>query len=850
LSLLLRRPVSALASVCLVFLLSALAAAQAPAPSGSKKTAAAGTSTSTASPASGTAAQSPSQSGTGAAGTTTSNPAAAGTAPTVSREEQSWYAPLDAILKNAVQNGNTPGAVLLVGHKGLIVYEKAYGNRTVGKNPEPMTTDTVFDLASLTKVIGTTTCVMRLEQLGQIKLNDPVAKYIPDFAQNGKEDVTIRMLLTHYSGLPADLDLNEPWNGLQEGYNRANASKLVNSPGSTFLYSDVGFVVLGELVQKVSGMTLDQYAQTYIFAPLGMTSTRFNPPTSWGPRIAPTQRDEHTGQTLRGTVHDPTARQMGGIAGDAGLFAPAEDVAKFAQAILNGGAPILSPLMVEKMSTPQQPASMANVRGLGWDIDSPFSSNRGELLPVGSFGHTGFTGTSLWIDPTTDTYIVLLTNSTLLKEGSVIALRSEVATAVAAALHLTPSEEQKMRLARITGYNETQMAARRIVVRNGKVLLGIDVLEERKFEPLKIPNVATPRIGLVTNQTGIDSRGKRTIDVLAQAPGMKLEAIFSPEHGVQGTADTTDIANSKDSTNGVPIYSVYGDTDAKRRPPMDVIRKLDVIVFDLQDIGARFYTYETTLGYFLEAAAKAKKPIVVLDRPNPLSGAYVQGPLSDVGQESFVNYYPLPVRHGMTMGELAKLFNEEKHIDADLTVIPMRGWLRGDWFDSTGAMWVDPSPNIRNLDQAAIYPGVALIEGTNVSVGRGTDMPFQFVGSPYFLAKELAAYLNGRNIGGVRFLPTSFTPTSGPFVRRECFGVNIIVTNREQLDAPRLGLELAAALHKLYPLGYDLGHMNQLLVNKAAFAALKAGEDPNRIAEDWLDQLEQFMEVRAKYLLY
>ena len=763
-----------------------------------------------------------------------------------SLNEQGRFAGLDKIVQDAIAGGSAPGAVLLVGHNGAVVYRNAFGHLTTAANAEPMTPDTIFDLASLTKVIATTTCVMRLEQLGQIKLNDPVAKYVPDFGQNGKQDITIRMLLTHYSGLPADLDLKESWNGAEEGYNRVHAAKLVNAPGSTFLYSDIGFVVLGELVQKVSGMPLDQYAQTYIFGPLGMTMTRFNPPQAWLPRIAPTQRDEHTGQTLRGTVHDPTARQMGGVAGDAGLFSTADDVAKFAQAMLNHGAGILSPLIVEKMTTPQQPANMPSVRGLGWDIDSPFSSNRGELLPVGSFGHTGFTGTSLWIDPTTNTYIILLTNSVQLKMGSAIALRTEIATAVAAALELNPDQQQKLRLAGITGYNETQMAARRIVVRNGKVLNGIDILEERQFEPLKLPNVATPHIGLVTNQTGVDAKGRRTIDVLARAGGMQLAAIFAPEHGLQGTGET----NPKDGATGVPVYDVFGDSDAKRRPALDLIRKLDVLVFDVQHTGARFSSYESTLGYFLEAAAKAKKPIVVLDRPNPINGAYVQGPVSDAGQESFTNYYPLPVRHGMTMGELAKLFNEEKRIDAELIVMPMRGWLRGDWFDSTGAMWANPAPDIRNLDEAVLYPGVALIEATNISVGRGTDMPFQLIGSPYFIAKELAAYLNGRNIGGVRFVPTSFTPTSGPYARRECFGVNILVTNREELDAPELGLELAAALHKLYPLGYDLGHLNQLLANKADSAALQAGEDPNRILETDRDKLEQFMELRAKYLLY
>src|SRR5208283_4295367 len=402
---------------------------------------------------------------------------------------------------------------------------------------EPMTVDAIFDMASLTKVMATTTCVMRMVQLGQVKLNDPVAKYIPEFAQNGKEDVTIRQLLTHYSGLRPDLDLKPDWTGQAEAFRMANAEKLVNPPGSTFLYSDINFIVLGELVQRVSGLGLNQYAEAFVFSPLGMTATRYLPPQSWFLRIAPTEKDDRSGLMLRGVVHDPTARQMGGVAGHAGLFSTADDTAKFAQALLNGGAPVLSPLIVEKMTTPQQAPNMTSVRGLGWDIDSPFSSNRGDLLPVGSFGHTGFTGTSLWIDPTTNTYIILLTNSVNVKQGNVIALRTEVATAVAAALDLNPSEEQKTRLARITGYNEAAVAARRIVVRNGQVMTGIDVLVQRDFDALRIPGIRGPRIGLVTNQTGVDSRGRRTIDVLARARGLVLAAIFSPEHGITGGAE-------------------------------------------------------------------------------------------------------------------------------------------------------------------------------------------------------------------------------------------------------------------------------------------------------------------------
>jgi uncharacterized protein YbbC (DUF1343 family) len=405
-------------------------------------------------------------------------------------------------------------------------------------------------------------------------------------------------------------------------------------------------------------------------------------------------------------------------------------------------------------------------------------------------------------------------------------------------------------MAGITGYNEAAVASRRIVVRNGQVSNGIDELEQHNFDAVRVPGQATTHIGLVTNQTGVDSQGRRTIDVLAHAPGLQLVAIFSPEHGIEGTADTTTVGNSKDGPTGAPVYSVYGASDAQRRPSVDVLRNVDVLVYDIQDIGVRFYTYETTLGYFLEAAAKVGKRIVVLDRPNPLNGAYVQGPVSDAGQESFTNYYAVPVRHGMTIGELAKLFNSEKHINANLTVVAMSGWNRGDWFDSTSQMWINPSPNLRNLQQATLYPGVGLIEGTYLSVGRGTDTPFELVGAPWVNGKELAAYLNARDIAGVRFVPVTFTPASSNFAQQVCGGVNLIVTNREVLDAPELGLELASALLKLFGYKFDVNRVNGLLVNKAAYTALAAGQDPRRIADDWRDGLEQFKLVRAKYLMY
>jgi len=778
-----------------------------------------------------------------------SHPRPARTIPAAHGFKAADLAPIDAIMNEAIAQRKIPGGVVLVGHNGRVIYRKAFGSRALEPEREAMTVDTIFDLASLTKCIATTTAVMQLFEQGRIALNDPVAAYLPEFAQNGKAQITVRELLTHYSGLPPDLNLKQPWEGRDTAFNMAMQVKPIYPPGTRFLYSDINFITLGFLVEKVSGMPLNEYASANIFKPLGMSHTTFLPPAAWTARIAPTQYDEH-GNMLRGTVHDPTARRMGGVAGHAGLFSTADDMAIFAQALLSGHK-ILSRSAIEKMTTPQQPATAASLRGLGWDIDSPFSRNRGELFPVGSFGHTGFTGTSLWIDPVTDTYVIILTNAVHPRgHGSAISLRSRIATAVAASLPLTVSEASKLRLARITGYNESLMAERRVTARNGDVKVGIDVLEADNFRELHPDPEHPVRVGLVTNQTALDASGRRTADILAHAPGIQLTAIFSPEHGIAGVLDTTSIGNSRDAATGVPIYSVYGDTDAKRRPTEAELAGLDEIVYDIQDAGVRFYTYESTMGYFLEAAAQAHKEIFVLDRPNPLGGVYVQGPIADPGRGSFVSYWQTPVRHGMTVGELARMFNGEQALGAKLTVVPMQGWMRGDWFDSTGRVWVNPSPNLRSLTEAVLYAGMGMIEGTNISVGRGTDTPFELAGAPWIDASTLAAYLNARNIDGVRFVPVYFTPDASIYAGQKCGGVNIVVTDREELDAPELGLEMAAALQHLYPGSYKAAKVDWLMRNKATLDALLAGEDPRRIAEDWQDAIAKFQQMRAKYLLY
>ena len=781
------------------------------------------------------------------------SPVAARTPPNFLQEDRILYA--------AVEDRQIPGAVLIVGHHGKVVYRHSYGSRSLEPVLERMTLDTIFDMASLTKPLITATAVMQLYEQGMLSPNDPVSLYLPDFSANGKQDITIRQLLTHYSGLPPDLSLTDPWEGKQEAYTRAFAVKPIHPPGVQFVYSDINFIVLGALVEKISGLTLDQYARRFIIAPLGLTHTSYLPPASWIPKIAPTQYD--LGGMLRGVVHDPTSRRMGGVAGHAGLFSTADDMAVYAQNLLDrlAGRPShfpLSRIVLQKMTAPQQPATGTALRGFGWDIDSPYSSNRGTLFPVGSFGHTGFTGTSLWIDPASDSYVVLLTNS-VHPNGpkSITALRAKVADA--AALALSIHADSNTLAANITGYNESLVGMRRSPARNGEVRTGIDVLEADQFKELA-ELAATHgnklRLGLLTNQTGIDAQGRRTIDVLAHdapqaIPGLVLTTLFSPEHGIAGSFDQPGVPSTVDPATNLPVISLYGATDAERRPSLDTLRALDAVVIDLQDAGVRFYTYETVLGYFLEAAAQTGTQIIVLDRPNPITGSFVQGPLSDPGKESYVDYMPIPVRHGMTIGELARYFNQQRHLNAPLTVIPMQGWQRGDWFDSTGLTWINPSPNLRDLEEATLYPALGLVESTNISVGRGTDTPFEILCAPWMNARTLAQFLNRRDLPGVRFLPVDFTPQKPyPYAGELCHGVRVLVTDRNALDAPELGLEIASALHHLYPEDFQIEKMKTNLASQSVIDDLIAGHDPQRIAESWRSALDTFEQDRQKALLY
>jgi uncharacterized protein YbbC (DUF1343 family)/CubicO group peptidase (beta-lactamase class C family) len=749
----------------------------------------------------------------------------------------------DEPIESAIRAGLIPGAVLLVGHDGKVVYRKAYGERALLPKHEPMTVDTMFDAASLTKVIATTPSVMKLFEQGKIRLNDPVTKYLPEF-QGGHSDITIRNLMTHFSGLRPDLDLEPPWSSYETGIQRALIDKPAGPPGVRFVYSDINFILMGEIVRRLSGKTLPEFARESVFDPLGMRETMFLPPLALRPRIAPTELDKTTGQPLRGVVHDDTSRYMGGVAGHAGLFTTADDLAKFAQMMIDGGESdgtrLFAASTIEKFTSPQSPADQPILRGLGWDIDSPFSSNRGDLFPIGSYGHTGFTGTSLWIDPTSRSYVILLANSVHPHRGkSLTSLRARIATIAAASFGITAPGVT------LTGYNETIVGPglHRVVEPKAEVLTGLDVLAEENFARL-----AGYRIGVITNHTGLSRDGKRNIDLMLAA-GIKIAAVFSPEHGLAVTEDQENVADSKDSATGLPVISLYAGPTRRLTPQM--LEGVDALVFDIQDVGARFYTYSCTMLSSMEEAAKKHLPFYVLDRPNPITGVHVEGPVLDRDLESFVGCFEIPLRHGMTLGELANMANGERNLGLDLHVVAVRGWDRGDWFDSTGLPWVNLSPNMRSLNAAVLYPGVAMLEASkNYSVGRGTDAPFEQVGADWIHGRELAAFLNGRYIPGVRVYPTRFRPSSSNFAGQFIEGVRFVVTDRNAFDSTRLGLELGYAFEKLYP-GKIPWDVNRFLIgDHDVIAAGKSATDPRTTVQKMQDALTAFAKRREKFLLY
>ena len=753
--------------------------------------------------------------------------------PTATPAEWKGSQILDTTINQAIADGITPGAVAWIESRGQLLHFASYGAKSVAPRREPMEVDTIFDCASLTKVMVTAPAIMMLAEEGKVRLNDRIQVYLPDFRDRSR--ITVLQLLTHFSGLRPTLPLESTWRGYQAGVDLALQESPTIAPDTKFVYSDVNYILLAEIVRRISGTTLDKFAEERIFEPLGMHDTSFRPEAELRSRVAPTVQLAD-GSFLRGIVHDPTTRRMAGVSGQAGVFSTAKDVATFARMMLSGGeldgTRILSPLSVLRMRTSQSPDGTV-ARGIGWDIDTPYSSPRGDLFSTASFGHTGYTGPSVWIDPVSHSFVVLMTNRVHpTVKTSVVRLRSLVATIVAANLNVSRTDRS----------DRADHTPDRAVF--SPVKSGLDVLASEGFARLR-----GKKIGLLTNHTGIDRLRRRNIDLLAAAPDVSLELIFTPEHGLGGELDQPDIADGVDQRSGIAVHSLYRSD--RKRPTAEQLQGLDALVFDIQDIGARFYTYITTMGYALEAAAEAGIEFYVLDRPNPINGVDVEGPPRDDELESFVAYHNIPVRHGMTVGELAGMFDAERKIGAKLEVVRMQGWERSLWFDETGLPWVNPSPNIRTLDQAILYPGIAMLEQLpNYSVGRGTDTPFQFVGADWIDGVALADAIRETSLPGVRVYARQQRPTASVFSGTAIDGVQFSITDRNALQPTRLGLVVASALAKTHANKVDFEPAKNLVGNSEAVEALNNGQDTAAIWSRIDESISDFRTRRRQFLLY
>ncbi|WP_176049845.1 serine hydrolase [Burkholderia sp. BCC1644] len=747
-------------------------------------------------------------------------------------------AAIDAAIAAEIADRHLAGAVVVTGDADGVRVRVARGLRVTGAAAEAMTADTVFDLASLTKPVATAVAVMQLEERGQLNLDTPAARYWPAFAARGKADITVRQLLAHTSGLPAGVS-SRALHGRAAVLAEIAAMAPHARPGTRVRYSDVNYVVLGEIVERVSRQPLDTWCAMHLFAPLGMISTAFRPPESRLARIAPTiVRD---GRLLRGRVHDPIAAAMGDVAGNAGLFASADDLARFARMLLNGGTlgstRVLSRASVATLETPATLDAEGDLRTTGWAVAAPLVANRYRLPPVGALQHLGYTGTALWIDPVTRRFAVVLTSRLYPDEtGTAAPLRELVLGIVSSEAGPVTSSQIA---ARAPAMAEGVARAGRLPASHGPVLAGIDVLAASGFAA-----VADKRIALLTNRSGFDRFGTRTADLLAHAPGARLVALFAPEHGLGTDVDET-FGDTTDAATGVAVHSLYG---SRRRIAPGWLADADVLVIDLQDAGVRFFTYLATLGYALEAAAAAHRPVLVLDRPDPLGADVVGGPAADPGPVTFTGYYPLPLQHGMTIGELARLFNERLRIGAALTVVPMAHYARAMRFDATGLGWVPPSPNLRDAGALSLYPDTGLVEGASISVGRGTATPFGVVGAPWIDGHALADELRSMRLGA-NFAPVRFVPAEGPYRGVPCEGVRIVRLPGAAKPG-EIGLAVALVLHRRYPELFRIDAIRASVGSRDVADMLEAGQPLDDIERVVDVQAAAFAQARLPFLLY
>jgi uncharacterized protein YbbC (DUF1343 family) len=720
---------------------------------------------------------------------------------------------LTAALSRAVKESEAPGAVGCVGEGDRLIFLEAAGNRELTPDVLPAEKDTIYDLASLTKMIATTTSVMILHEEGRIDFDAPITEYLP-IPAFGK--FTVRHCLTHTAGLTAGRPFYKDCSSLNEILQVASEIDLEAPPGARRKYSDIGFMILGKVVELVGRDSLDAFARKHIFEPLEMKSTTFKPPKEWAKRCAATEKCAWRKRVIIGEVHDENAFAAGGVSGHAGLFSTAEDLSRFCRALLGGK--LFSNKTLDEMTRRGQ-VPFYPWQGLGWKLDPWACGSEGFLPSRAAIGHTGWTGTNIWIDRDSGVFSILLSNT----------------------CHPTRGSRDTAALRRIF----SEAVAERFYPGRSNVHTGIDRLLWDGFDPVR-----GKRIALLTNQSATDELGRSVVDVFAMAADVKIAAIYSPEHGFDVKAEAG--ATVKNQKGDVPIISLYGE---KKRPTHEELKGVEMFVADLPDVGARYYTYMSTIFDCIEACTEANVPLMVLDRPNPVGGSILEGAIAKQ-TGSPVCRAALPARHGMTMGELAKFFAQTLPNDktASVQTYDVDGWLRPLRHDQCSLPWSPPSPNIPTSETALLYVGMCLFEGTNLNEGRGTETPFYILGAPWLDAEDIVAAIAPEDRPGCVLEAARYTPksiqgkaTSPQYMNEECKGIRVTVENPEQVRAFRMAVAILAAIWKRHPKKLELKKGFDVLAGGSDLReAIIAGRAAGEIVAGYESELTAFDAQRPK----
>jgi uncharacterized protein YbbC (DUF1343 family) len=718
---------------------------------------------------------------------------------------------LEKALEQSVSQSGSPGSAVYVGQRDQTLFSAATGSRQTTPKKLPATTATVYDLASLTKTVATATATMLLRDQGILDLDAPIVEHVPIPAFKA---VTTRHLLTHTGGFASSMLAYRDYTSMTEMIHHVAQNDFEGTPGEAHSYSDVGFMVLGLLMELAAKQTLDRYCRDHVFAPLGMNDTCFKPPEDWKDRCAATEDCPWRGYVVRGVVHDEAAFAAGGVAGHAGLFSTIGDLALFCRALLEGT--LLPAKTIKEMIALAQVPSYP-WQGLGWHLDPWLSEVQGALPARGVFGHSGWTGTSLWVDYASGLFCIQLGNTChpTRKGRNNKTFRQVFYTAVADTLY------------------ENQRA----------VHTGLDVIIRERFRPLRRESFA-----LLTNGAATDMMGRSILDVLDLDDRLNLRLLYGPEHGLRGQAEAGEAVASEDGA--VPIVSLYGE---RKAPSPEELKNIDLFVIDLPDVGARYYTYMATMKNCLEACAKYGTPVLVLDRPNPLGGIILEGPIAR-NTDSVVCCAPIPVRHAMTMGELATFFADQISPKLKLRVLQAEAWLRRLQFEACSLPWVAPSPNMPTVQTALVYVGTCLFEGTNLNEGRGTSTPFQRIGAPWIDSRRVLDAMDEEAQAGCAIEAIEYTPhaipgkSANPRYKDElCSGIYIRVEDTEAFRPFSLAVALLSAIVKTHPGKMEwLPFFDVLAGSEELRAAIAQGVPPLEIVAGYADELARFDSGRPK----